>query len=190
MIQKPNNWDSVKEFSERKKLPVDGYVCRIKNAVVRPTSGSDRLCVLFDIDEGDYAGFYADDYASNQREDKKWKGVMSIFLPTNDGSDSDETTKRILKGFVTAVEQSNHGYVWSWDESTLKGKEIGIIFRNEQWEWNGKSGWSARPFRATTADKIRSGDYTLPSEKALKNAPAVAAVDFSVLDDNDTELPF
>ena len=105
------------------------------------------------------------------------------------------------------MEKSNPGYVFNWDETTLKNKMIGILFRNEEWEYEGKTGWTARPYRAISVDSVRSGDFRLPKDKPLKKeensyaaAPAPNTYDsyansyaapgnFAVVDD-DSELPF
>lgn len=202
MINRPNNWDNVQAFSDRQKLPVGAYVCDIKQAVVQENNYGGQLCVLFDISAGEYAGYYDDDFKRNQREDKKWKGVLRLWLPKEDGSDKDEWTKSILKGFISAVEESNRGYTWNWDEKSLAKKEIGILFRNEEWEYEGKTGWATRPFRAISVDSVEDGSYTIPKDRPLKNKPASAqmptysnypvpgASDFSMLEDDDAQLPF
>ena len=168
MIERPNNWDQVQEFSERAKLPLGAYVCRIVQANVVQTDNGKQLAVLFDIAEGEYKNFFANDYKTSTVQNKKYKGVLRLWLPKNDGSEKDEWTKSTLKGFTTSVEVSNSGYHWNWDEQTLKNKMIGIIFRNEEWEYEGKTGWAVRPFRAARVETIRSGEYTLPNDKPLK----------------------
>lgn len=205
MIKKPNNWESVQTFSERPKLPVGAYVCKIKNAVVKNDGYGDQLCILFDIVDGEYAGFYAADFKANQREDKKWKGVLRYWLAKDDGSEKDEWTKSSFKGLITSIENSNRGYIWNWDESTLAGKEIGIVFRNEEWEYSGKTGWTARPYRATSVDSVADGSFTIPKDKPLKNKATgdfggyTAPVpnyggsygdSYTRLDDDDAQLPF
>lgn len=202
MINKPSNWDSVTALSEYQKLPVGAYVCTIKQAVTQKNDYGEQLCVLIDISAGEWAGYYQENFDRNQREDKKWKGVLRLWVPKDDGSDKDEWTKSILKGFVTAVEESNRGFVWNWDERTLVKKEIGVLFRNEEWEWNGKSGWTARPFRAISVDSVEDGSYTIPKDKPLRNkteavpdytgyaSPATPAPEFSMLEDEDAQLPF
>lgn len=197
MINRPKNWDNVQAFSDRPKLPVGAYVCKVKQVAIQSTDYGDQLCILFDIADGEYAGFYQDDFDANQRENKKWKGVLRQFLPKDDGSERDEWTKASFKGMVTAFENSNRGYQWNWDEKSLVGKEVGIIFRNEEWEYDGKTGWAVRPFRATSVDSVQDGDYTLPKDKPLKNRPAdnygaapTTQGSFTTLEDSDGELPF
>lgn len=172
MIKKPMNWDSVREFTEREKLPLDAYVCKVKRAEVQGNTYGEQLCIAFDISEGAQTGFYKRAFAADTRENNKWKGVLRVWLPKDDGSENDELTKSTLKGVVTAFEKSNPGFKWNWDEASLAGKNIGIMFRNEEWEMdtqNGhKTGWTVRPFRAMSVDTVRSGDYTLPKDKPLK----------------------
>lgn len=200
MINRPKNWDNVQTFSDRQKLPVGAYVCKVKQAVVQSTDYGDQLCVLFDIVDGEYAGYYESDFTSRQQQDKKWKGILRQFLPKDDGSERDEWTKSSFKGLTMAFETSNRGYQWDWDEKSLVGKEVGIIYRNEEWEYEGKTGWTARPFRACSIDTVQDGKYTIPKDKPLKrksedtyNQPTyteqVSTNSFTELDD-DGELPF
>lgn len=202
MITKPKNWENVKAFSDYKKIQPGAYVCRVKQANVREESYGTQLCILFDIEDGEFSGYYGDDFARNTAKNKKWRGVLRYFLPTDDGSDKDEWTKSRLKGLATSLEDSNRGYTWDWDERSLKGLLVGIVFRNEEWEYDGKTGWTARPFLAISADSVADGTFTIPKDKPLKNmsdAPTLgfsepAAPDnggFSELPDyNDSDVPF
>lgn len=194
MIRKPSNWNEVQEFSDRQKLPLGAYVCKVKQAKVVDNDYGSQLAILFDITEGEYAGFFNKDYASNTAQDKKWRGLLRVWLPKDDGTDNDEMTKRSFKGMVTSFENSNPGYQWDWNENSLVGKTVGILFRNEEWEYNGKSGWAVRPFRAISADTVRSEEYTLPKDKPLKNkqnaAPAYPNPNNGYEEVDDDELPF
>lgn len=202
MIRKPNNWNEVQEFSDRPKLPLGAYVCKVRRAVVQSNDFGEQLCVLFDICEGEFKGFFDADFNANTMANKKWKGVLRQFIPKDDGSQKDEWTKSSFKGMVTAFEKSNPGYQWNWDEASLSGKLIGILFRNEEWEYENKTGWAVRPFRAISIDSVRSGDFTLPNDKPLKNKTVASGYnenfnalndrvnqEFAELDD-DGELPF
>ena len=181
MIKRPNNWNEVREFSDRPKLPLGAYVCRVKQAVVDSTYG-EQLFILFDIVEGEHKDFFMNEFRANTMENKKWKGTLKQWLPKDDGSEKDEWTKSSFKGMVTSFEKSNPGYQWNWDEASLVGKLIGVLFRNEEWEFNGKHGWAIRPFKALSVDTVRSGDFKLPDDKPLKDkAPAPAADNFADL---------
>lgn len=193
MIRRPNNWNEVKEFTERPKLPLGAYVCQVKKAVVQSNAFGDQLCLVFDIAEGDFKGYYDDDFKSNTNENKKWKGVFRQWLPKDNGTEQDEWTKSAFKGMLSAFEKSNPGYQWNWEETSLTGKFIGILYRNEEWEYDGKSGWAVRPFRAIDIELVKSQDYTLPKDKPLKNKAVTDSfgmnMGFEVTAD-DEDLPF
>lgn len=203
MIRKPNNWNEVQEFTDRPKLPLGAYVCKVKQVAVQNNGYGDQLCILFDIAEGDFSGYFNNDYKNNQNQNKKWKGVLRQWLPKDDGSEKDEWTKRSFKGMVTAFEKSNPGYQFDWNENSLVGKFVGILFRNEEWDYNGKHGWAVRPFKAISIDSVRNNDFTMPNDKPLKNASdapsgystnysdATASYgNFAELEDDDDGLPF
>ena len=138
--------------------------------------------------------------------------MLRLYIPKDDGSEKDEWTKSTFKGMVTAFEKSNPGYRWNWDENSLAGKLIGVLFRNEEWENDeGKTGWTVRPFRAISVDSVRSEDFRLPKDKPLKKNESAGdygtgsgysvpnysvpdysapASNFAVLDDDDAQLPF
>ena len=194
MIRKPNNWNEVQEFSDRQKLPLGAYVCKVKQTRVVDNDYGSQLAILFDITEGEYAGFFQKDYASNTAQDKKWRGLLRVWLPKDDGSERDEMTKSSFKGMTTSFEKSNPGYAWDWNENSLVGKTVGILFRNEEWEYNGKNGWAVRPFRAISADTVRNDEYTIPKDKPLKNKQTAAASypnpNNGYEEVDDEELPF
>ena len=192
MIRKPKNWNEVQEYTDRQKLPLDAYVCKVKQCKVIDNNYGEQLAILFDITEGEYANYFQKDFNGNTAQDKKWRGILRMWLPKDDGSDNDEMTKRTFKGMTTAFERSNPGYQWDWNENSLVGKTVGILFRNEEYDYQGKQGWAVRPFRAISADTVRDGEYTLPKDKPLKNKPASApaANNGYVEVDLDDELPF
>jgi hypothetical protein len=202
MINKPTNWNEVKEFSDRQKLPLSAYICKVKKTAIQSTEYGAQLCVLFDIVEGDFKGYFDNDFKANQNQDKKWKGVLRQWLPKDNGTEKDEWTKSSFKGMVTAFEKSNPGYQFDWNEASLVGKLIGILFRNEEWEYEGKTGWAVRPFKAISVDSVRSGEFTIPKDKPLKKVDSgysygtdsgfsgYDAPQFADLEDDDGELPF
>ncbi len=192
MIRKPGNWDNVQEPSNRPKLPLGCYVVKIMAAIVEDGSFGQALSVRFDINEGDYAGFYYKDYSASQNIDKKWGGRKYVYIPMDDGSEADERTKSNFKAFVTAVEQSNLGYSWDWDEKSLVGKVVGVVMRNEEWSFNGRHGWSVRPFRFTSADKVRNGMASCPPDKPLQRETTADAqsTGYTPVQVDNSDLPF
>lgn len=196
MMNKPNNWDNVKASVERVPLPVGAYVCKVIGAKVVDYADKDsgkllfqRLEMAFDISEGEFKGYYQDDFNAQQGEDKKWKGVLRQYLPKEDGNDKDEWTKSSLKAMTDAFEESNAGFHFDWDETKFKGKVIGVLFRNEQWVWDGKDGWKAQPFKALSVKDVLEGKFKIPKDKPHKDAVSGGAfTDISGISDDD--IPF
>lgn len=193
-----NNWDNVKASTDFTTLPAGGYVCRIQGAKIseyQSHNGStfERLEVAVDIEEGEYKGYYRQDFDNQQTEDKKWRGVFRLYVPSGDGSEQDNWSTAKLKRFVTDVEDSNPGYRWDWDEKKLKGKLVGLTFRREEWEYNGRNGWKTNPFQAYTVDDIHQDKFQMPKDKPLKNKPVSKEVPRfeDVVETNvDDDLPF
>lgn len=197
-MRKVNNWENVKAATEKVALPAGGYVVTIMGAKVATYNGNDggtfeKLEVSIDIAEGEFKDFYTNDYRSQQSEDKKWKGVLRQYLPKEDGTEKDEWTKSSLKALIGAIEDSNPGYHWDWDETKLKGKKAGCIFRNEEWKFDDKTGFTAKPFKFVSVEKIKTGNYRLPKDKLLNNSKATAdtssANSYKDIPDDD-DLPF
>ena len=201
-MRKYRDWDNVKAAAEFEQLPPGGYICRIMGAEVKEYKRRDggtfeQLHISIDIAEGDFKYHYANEYRSQNTEDKRWKGVLRLYLPDENGSDRDreDRTASILKAAIESIEESNTGYHWDWDERKLKGKQIGVLFRSEEWEYNGKTGWKTQPFKLIDVARIREGKFKVPKEKPLKKeqAKAISADDF--LDNggeiiSDSDLPF
>ena len=195
-MKKFNDWENVKAASEFVPLPAGGYIVELKNAKIKEYKSQngdsfERFEVALDIAEGEFKDYYANDYCNQTGEDKKWKGVLRFYMPKDDGSEKDEWTKSRFKSFIEAVEDSNPGYHWGWEESTLRGKKIGCLFRLEEWEYNGKTGKKAQPFKAVSVEKIKSGNFKIPKEKLLeKNASAPTAPTPEFRDIPDEDVPF
>lgn len=205
MITKPKNYDSAKPMTQGgNRLVPGGYICEIKAADYVQASGSTgaRIIIHYDIIEGDFKDYWANQYKNNTAEDKKWKGNYTLWLPDDSGDEKDQRANRVLKTFVEAVEESNTGYHWDWDESKLKGKKLGLIIRNKFWSFNGKTGFAPEVNFCVTVDKIKAGDFTVPDDyipnnlmgeyEASKGTPMESPTDgfMSIPDGIENDLPF
>ena len=193
-----NNYDTTQTISARAQLPVGAYICQIFKAEEKvytsPKGEWHKLEVSFDISEGEHKDFYANDYRAQSGEDKKWKGVLRMNIPTDDGSEADGWAKRSFKTNILAIEESNNGYHWDWNEAQLKGKTVGIVFRSEEWEYNGKRGWRTAPFKMVPAADVKSGNIKMPDPKPLNGKAASQASTAADLSDfvevASADLPF
>lgn len=170
---------------EKEKLPVGGYVLKILNAEeVKFQNGGSGLKISFDIAEGEYKDFYAKNYKS-QQEPKKWKGNRQLGVPM----DSDDDSKKdYFANQMACIEASNPGYEWDWDETKLKGKFVGAVFGEKEWEMNGNSGYftTCRGFR--TVDAIKAGKYKVPAPILLQREATEGFA--SAPDVDDSDIPF
>ena len=87
------------------------------------------------------------------------------------------------------------GFRFDCDENKLKCLLVGALFRNEEWEMNGRTGWTTKCCSLIPADDIRSGKFKTPKDKPRQDRPAstpfetTGPKDFEALDDDD-DLPF
>lgn len=194
-------------FSELPKLQPGGYVVKILNVKVEPTDWGSRLAIQFDIAEGEFKGFFDKLYKAtpDEWENKKWKGSMRLSIPHNTG---DETKFKKSLGYfksqIQAFENSNANLhidcERDWDENVLKGKLVGALFNEKEWEKDGKTGWFTQCKRFVPAIDIRSGNFTIPKREELKNKPSTASndsfdpnanlSDFVEINTGDDALPF
>lgn len=190
-----SDYDKVQVMGDFEKLPKGAYEVRIKQAKVvtytnRDGSSFEKLEIAFDIDKGEFAGFFQRNLEAQTQEDKKWKGVLRIYVPKDDGTEKDGWTKRKFKTVIQAIEDSNPGYHWDWNEAGLKGKVVGCIFQLKEWAYNGKTGWTAQPYSFLDIAKVRSGEFKLPEDKPLDASQKPVSVDIVADDPGEEDLPF
>ena len=178
-------------------LPAGVYEAIIKGARVEDTPwGGQRLILALDVNQGEHKGHYQNLFDWEQKNSNyqpKWKGTLRQNIPLGDGSEKDSWTQRSLEGMVWALEQSNPGYHWDWDETKLKGKLVGINVRNKEWEYNDMTGWTTEICRLESLDEVRAGKVKVAKDKPLTNktveAPTTDAQSgFTAVEASD--LPF
>lgn len=167
-MKKLNGYDKAQAYSDQEKLPVGGYILKILDVKYQENDWGDVIILSFDIEEGEYKGFFAANYKAQTQEDKKWKGTYRLRVPKDDGSEQDNWTMRRFKTVISNFEESNSGYHWNWDEQTLKGKMIGALFNNKEYEFDGRHGFFTNCHSLVTVEKIRSGKFDIPADTLLK----------------------
>ena len=182
----------AEKSASREQLPVGGYIAKILNVEEVNYDWGSVLLISFDIAEGFYAGFFQKDYNNQQGEDKKWRGTYRLNVPKDDGSEKDGWTKRTFGNAMWCVEDANPGYHWDWNEKGLKGKTVGVLFRNEEWEYNGNTGWSTRCCTFAPIGDVRDGTFKMPKDKPLKNKSGAssAAMPGNWTEESNVSLPW
>lgn len=183
------NMDGVKPYGDVAILPKGGYVMKILGVEVKENRIGQYLTLSCDVVEGEYKDFFANDYRNQTGDSKKWHCNAFINVPRDDGSEKDGWTKRAFATWIEALEQSNPGYHFDWDETKLKGLLIGGLFVIREYKGqNGDIRQSTTLASWTTVDKVRSGKYKLPKDKLLKRENTSSSGFTSVTTDDD--LPF
>lgn len=171
MIRQYNGAKAEKTTSAA-PLPAGGYVARIMGAEVKTYSGHDQLIISLDIAEGEHKDHFTKDYRANTSEDRKWKGAYRVWIP-DEGSQYFTSQQRTFNNLIYALEASNNGYHFDWDEKKLKGKMLGVLYRDKEWAYDGRTGWTTECCAVLDVDSIRKNDYKMPKPKPL-NKPAVS----------------
>jgi hypothetical protein len=166
---------------ELPKLEPGGYVLKILAVKIEKTQNGAKLALQFDIAEGEQKDFFKKlyDATPSEWESKKWKGSYRIKIPKHEG---DDTKYRKSVGFfksqLEAFEKSNANlYINAeseWDEQVLKGKLVGGLFNEKEFDFKGKHGMFTQCKRLMSAEDIRNCNFSIPKPDML-NANATAA---------------
>ena len=186
-----NGLEIKKSMSASEPIPAGGYVAKILNAKVEEYSWGEVLVISFDIAEGEYKDFFSKQYKENTREDKKWKGNFRLTVPQESNQYFD-SQKRTFGNAIWAIEESNPSFRWAWDENALKGKMVGVLFRNYEYDVDGRQGWSTECCTFVSVEDVRTGNFKQPKDKPLRNKEMNGATvsNISPIDDIDGSLPF
>ena len=197
-IKKFGDYEKTQGYQDRPQLPTGGYVMKIMGAEVKENSVGQYVQVSMDVAEGQYKDFFAADYRAQQPQDSRekiWHCAYFLNVPLDDGSEKDGWTKRKFKTFTEALEASNDGYHFDWDEKKFKGLIIGGLFNMREYKTrDGNVGRSPNLAQVTSVEKIRTGKFKIPKDQLINGgqsgapAPADAQGGYTVV--NDEELPF
>ena len=171
MIKKFKDYDSIQVFEGGTSIEPGGYELQIIGAKVEQFTNCEILKVAFDIVNNEkYAGFYSTRFkaAKATNKDAKWSGIFDVFIPKDDGTESDGYTKTAFKRFITSVEKSNEGYVWDWNELSLKGKMFGGVFGREEFKTKeGEYKFATKCRFPRSVESIRTGNFKIPDDKII-----------------------
>lgn len=188
----------------KKNLPVGAYVGKIVDAKVEEYKTKDsktisKLVIALDVSEGEHKDFYMNQYKdASGRESKypvRYKGTIRYALPSADDPYAESHTRK-LENAVWAVEQSNEGYHWDWNEKALKGKTVGFCVREFDWLLDdGRKGTSTEIGKLVSAQDVREGKVKPMPKRELseRDKARAAAIDNEIhgLQEADEEpLPF
>lgn len=174
--------DAVKTVRGFSNPDPGGYICEIVN--VWDVPGKQYLELELDIVEGEYTGFYKELY------DRAGFWGLKLYRSYKDKAQG------LFKGFIEDVKDSNNGFVWGWNESVLKGMQIGVILGEEEYLGNdGELKIRVKVTNTKAVDKIRNGKFRTPQLKKLEsqnkgNDVVNNAVPAGFEAVNDEDMPF
>ena len=204
MIALPSDYNQAAAYdgSGGPKLVPGGYICKIAGArcekVNTKNGPAQKLVLAFDIAEGEFAGHFDAQFKRAKEKDAsgaKWRGTYDCFLLTNEGA-----TNPFFKGLITCIDKSNEPFQCvvggQLNEANLKGKLVGLLFREEEYMGSvGKKKETVKACAARSVQTIREGNFEIPEPKLLQGnsggrgaAPAAVPAGFTQVDDD--ELPF
>lgn len=177
-MERINGWDTVeaKGMEDFKILPIGAYECIIKDARIHTNkeNGKETLKVSVDIVSGEYKDYFQKRYDNNTNKDKKWDNNAVKYLAFQSENVS------YFKGFITCVENSNVGYKWNWDETSLKNKKICGIFQYEEYEkLDGSKAVKVRLNKFRSLDKMKEAIENLSDSVRLLNGSYMSIDDYN-----------
>lgn len=172
-------------------LPAGAYIAGIQAVKIEGTEPDQRLVLRLEIIEGDWAGYYARRYENDAQSaarfhyEAKYKGDFRIQIPdrANTKREHFDWDLRNFNGSIWAIEQSNEGYSWDWDEKKLKGKTVGISVR--------EGSYNGSPYttigRLESAEEVRQGKVK-PMKPMKPRSDAAEPQNFVEVEEE--EIPF
>ncbi|MEE1047096.1 MAG: hypothetical protein U0M60_06685, partial [Clostridia bacterium] len=173
-----------------------GYIAKILDCKEESRNGYSWLAISFDIAEGEHKGHFAEQYRANTNENKKWRGTYNAFIP-DESSQYYEDNLNKFKTMIANIEESNPGYHWDWDETKLKGKLVGVIFGEKEFETESNGIIIITECRGLrSVECIKENKFKMPALKKLSGTMSVSsanssAAPFTAVEDvDDDDLPF
>lgn len=189
------DYNQTQEYTDFQKLPAGAFEVEI----LRAEDTEKALCLLFDIKGGEFDNYYHKKFDADRKSENvgnpKYKGVFRLWYP--DGGQYDDNKKRRMKTALKLISDGNRlniDFSREWDGAALKGARIGMIFREQEYDYQGKRGFSAQPFTLVSLENLREGNFTIPDKKYLSgdSQPAFSANTASGFAEAplDDDLPF
>ena len=167
MLKKPENYDNIEVNLEFTPISLGGHKGIILGIeeYTSPISGNTSLKVSVDTSKDDVQpDYFTEQYKSDTRPEKKWSNSAIKYVSLKE----DENCVRMLKGFITSVENSNNGFVYDWNKEVdqLKGKKVGLVFGLEEYTNNdGETKTITKLNQFRSIDKIN--EVKIPKVKLL-----------------------
>lgn len=184
-MQKPNDWDSVQpqQFGASTGLTAGPKICKIVKCYSGETKEyKEKIVFELDIASGEEKGYFSK--LSEKLGEPKFAQVHQC---------TDGASTPYFKGRIKAIEESNQGFTFNFDEKSLVGKFVGCMFQIEEYiNKNGEPREIAKPQWFFPVGKI--AEQKTPAPKANNKAHGAPA-ELGTFSDgvplpNEQDLPF
>ena len=172
-------YDLVNEAGEFKRLPAGAYP--IKLTKVNDVPEKEYLEVFVDIVKGEYKDYFSTLVANGLNDSSRTcRSYKTNALP-------------FFKGFITAIEKSNQGYQWNWDEKSLEGKYAIGVFGEEEYLKDGEVRVGTKLVEIRSIQAFKEGKIKIPELKKLPEDQLPVQQESTNLESveiTDDDLPF
>jgi len=200
-MKKIENFDEVKKTSDEvvsfDSLPIGPQICKILK--VKDVVNKEYLQIEFDIADGDYKGFFADQKKNFNNED--WPSQGTLYKSYK------STAYKFFASFIIAIEKSNPKFEWVWDETKLEGQYFVANFAEEEWldDTTNEIKVNVKCREVRSIQALKEGEVKLLKKKELsdsekqksqaggtvkKSSESEDKKSPSKKDDDDDDLPF
>ena len=167
MLKKPNNYDEVVVNEDFERIELGGHkgiILKVQEYTSEVSGNTSlKVCVDTSIDDKQ-PNYFKKQYDNNTLSERKWSNSAIKYVSLKE----DENCVKMLKSFITAVENSNDGFVYDWNKEVnqLEGKKVGLMFGLEEFQDNeGKIKTTSKLVQFRSIDKV--DNTKIPKVKLL-----------------------
>ena len=170
MIAKPKMYDEITINESYEKISLGGHRGIIKNIIeyTSAISGNTSLKVEVDTSSDDkQPNYFQKQFDENTNMDKKWSNSGTKYVSLK----QDENCIKMLKSFITSVENSNPNFTYDWNKEVdqLKGKKVGLVFGLEEYQNDkGETKTSIKLTQFRSIDKV--DNVRIPNVRLLNGS--------------------
>ena len=170
MIAKPKMYDEITINESYEKISLGGHKGIIKNITeyTSAISGNTSLKVEVDTASDDkQPGYFQKQFDENINMDKRWSNSGTKYVSLK----QDENCIKMLKSFITSVENSNPNFTYDWNKEVdqLKGKKVGLVFGLEEYQNDkGETKTSIKLTQFRSIDKV--DNVRIPNVRLLNGS--------------------
>jgi hypothetical protein len=184
-MQKPNDYDlsEAKRGGNFNRPQAGAYVMKILNCKETMSKTERTMLVLqLDIATGEHKDNYKKffDFMKSKNSEAKWP---LLHRRCTDGNQTP-----YFKGDIKAIEESNEGFHFNFDESTLKGKLVGAMLAEKEIDASGKT--ILEIAYLCSVKKATSGELKPPKVKQFVGNTSGDGESYSGPDYGGEPLPF